>query len=265
MLPVANPATPATVHEFDAIELEPGPGNSLPTIEEVTRSGLYDNLASEPQQQPVIAGDVNPATGRRPLYAGVRRWFVLRLLGKKIKGLVLSGPVTRADLVKYRLTENVLRRTMSPFEIGADVVVFMAETNCSQEEAAAKFGMSPAKLSKLLRMYRKAVDAVREAVESHVICPSVGEIIATLPPEKQPELLERAVKGQIKRDTVERLAKSIRGERVRKPKQWKWNGGLGTVIVPGNASPQQIREWLAEKLKQVDHAVKHNLPLDSLK
>ena len=156
------------------------------------------------------------------------------------------------DIIKIRLTENVIRKAMSPREIAADIELYMKLTGCTQAEAGEHFGFSPAKISKLLSLKSLAPD-LHPLVDSGKLCGDVARIIASLPtPEMQKELAERVQRNDMRRDAVERVAAAMRGSKPKgKPKDKKIKDGPLCLTFPGDWPGAKVIEALGELFKKV--------------
>jgi ParB/RepB/Spo0J family partition protein len=249
----------AVVEEFDPADLITPPGNREHDVADV--KDLLPSIRAHGQLQPGIVSPAPDRPGRHLVLAGNRRALACKILGLKFKAIRVPGTVTAADLIRIRLTENVIRKGMSPFEIAADLDQYMALTGANQERAADEFGFSPAKVSKLLATDKRACPEVRAAVESGAVVRDVGRILAGLPTaEMQRDLLAKAVAGQLKRDTVVRLAKQMTGLPRRHARPRKLSVDGATFVVPGDWPLDRIRDAVTKALHAVEKAIKHNLP-----
>jgi ParB/RepB/Spo0J family partition protein len=237
------------VREFDPALCAPAPGNRVVSPADV--EDLLPTMAEFGQKQPGIVYDNPEKPGHLCVAAGNRRLLACRILGIKFKAVRYPGPLTPLDIIKIRLTENVLRKAMSPREVAADLEAYMELANATQEEAASVFGMSPATASKLLSLKKLAPDLL-PLVDSGQLCKDTARIIAALPThEQQRELAERAVRLNMKRDAVERAAATMKGKKPAgkiRPEKIKEDGAHLTY--PGDWPAAKVVEWLCKLMKR---------------
>lgn len=238
------------VELFDPATILPALGNRP-----VSPSDVEDLLPTmgDPgigQRQPGIVYDNPERPGHLFCAAGNRRLLACRILGTPFKAIRIPGPVTALDIIKIRLTENVIRKAMSPREIAADIEEYIRLAKVTQAEAAAYFGFSPAKASKLLSL-KNLIPELHPLVDGGSLCGDVARIIASLPPEQQKELAERAVKNDMKRDAVEKVAAAMRGSKRKvHVRDRKFRDGPACLTCPGDWTSQRIADWLAEAVKK---------------
>lgn len=249
MPPVILPAV-HQVHEFIAIEVGTPPGNR-----EVTLDSVSDLLASIRQNGQLVPGIVYPnPEGLTPWLAaaGNRRNFVCNVLGICFKAIALDKAPDESALIKLRLTEDMLRKAMKPFEVACDVQRFIDLKKCTQEDAAHEFGLSPASISKMLRPLRLLTGGVLAMLASGELCRTGGSEIARLAFDKQLAFAERAIKEGWKRDRIVREVQKLLGKRTRQAKPTKITtpGGL-TLLVPEGFDYDGVLDELKNAMSRV--------------
>jgi ParB family chromosome partitioning protein len=217
---------PGRVLEFDPPDIETPPGNRPATPDTV--GDLLESMRAVGQRVPGIVYP-HPEKPRKWLCgAGNRRLLCCRILGIPFKAIVVPEPPSEVELIRLRLTENVIRKGMTAEEIARDIERYMEVANATQEQAAEFFGFSKGYVSKLLAPSKRLVPDLHHLRDNPDICRDAIRIIASMPtPELQRQLAERVLAtinsgGVVKRDMVERLAAQMKGsKRPKKAKRMK--------------------------------------------
>jgi ParB/RepB/Spo0J family partition protein len=268
-IPFAAPAAAPPKPKLTILELEPKiihtpPGNRTPTVE--TTTDLLASMANIGQQVPGIVYP-HERPGEWYAAAGNRRAFVCGLLGIPFKAVPVEGPVSEADVIKIRLTENVIRRAMHPLEIADDVTNYIRLTGATQGAAAAQLGLDEATISKAMGISRRICPDLRPLVENFSLVPSVAYQISRLPDhESQKDVASRYVAGHLKRDSVEAVVSQRlsgkKGKAKEKPVKARTARGL-QVVIPALDFDTLLAEWkaLGDAIKK---AQLHGLPMSAL-
>ncbi len=256
-----NGATPPVARIAEALDREtasrillldpalchPAPGNRIPSMELVA-AFLLPSIADIDQQVPGIVRPHPTKPGEWEVLAGNLRCFCAGVLGKPFKAVPADKDVSEAGVIKLRLTENEVRKAMSPFEVADDLARYQQLAGCTQAELAGQLHLSEATVSRVLRMSKNASPELRAAVENFTIVPSVAFLIAPLPThDLQREVLGKAVVGPMKRDAVAALVARMKGgkkEKKQRPAKGKTPGGLAWSF--GGAPEAMLAE--AERL-----------------
>ncbi|MCE9564620.1 MAG: ParB/RepB/Spo0J family partition protein [Planctomycetes bacterium] len=202
------PEDPTRVLELHTDDVIAAPGNRPVSPDSV--SDILPSMQAFGQQVPGIV--YLAPDGKYICGAGHRRLLCCRILGMRFKAILASGPMSEVELIRLRLTENVIRKAMTPREIAADIEQYITLAKVTQAEAAEHFGFSTSKVSKMLSLKNLAPE-IHPLVDSGKLCGDVARIIASLQVGQQKNLADRAVANGWKRDTVEREAKKLRGEK----------------------------------------------------
>lgn len=217
-------------------------------------SDLLPSMRKIGQQVPGIVFPSPTMPGKFICAAGNRRLACCRFLGIKFKAVAIHGQVSKAELRRLRITENVLRKAMTPFELAADIAAHVQETECTQDEAAEFFGLSSGQVSKLLSVPKRLAPDLHQHVQNFDVCRDVARIISSLPThEMQREVMKRAIDHDMKRDAVEALAKKMRGADRTKQKTIKLSGCGVSALAKGPTieSLQKFANGLAEAIKRL--------------
>lgn len=266
-LPLAIPGE-ANQPRLSILEVDPKivhtpAGNRIPTVETTT-----DLLASMSTIGQVVPGIIYPhreKSGEWLAAAGNRRAFVCGLLGIPFKALPVDGPVSEADVIRLRLTENVIRKAMHPLEIADDVSAFQRLAGCSQAQAAAQLGLDEATISKAMGISKRLCPDLRPLVENFSLAPSVAYQISRLPElEVQKDIAAKYLAGHLKRDSVEAVVSSrLHGRKKVKDKPVK--GTLpGLTMILNVCDVARARSLIAQFDAALVKIEKHGLPISSL-
>ncbi len=246
--PQPDPRTDFRIVEVDATHVHSPPGNRIVTLESL--SDLMPSLDSDGQLVPAILYEHPEITGHFMAADGNRRAMAMRVLGRKLKAVILPKAPTESELIRLRIAANFHRKNASAYELAADIQRWMELEGANQRQAAEAHGISASQLSKVLAKAQNACAAVREAEEAKRICPDVARLISTLPKEEmQREALQQAISRDLKRDTVENIVTRMKGaKRPRTAKPVKAKADGVTLVAPGDWTWNHVKE-LAERLK----------------
>jgi ParB/RepB/Spo0J family partition protein len=261
--PASEDPNSRVVHEIHTDDLMFGPGNPPITLESL--SDILPSLEKNGQQTPGILYSNPNSPPRYIVAAGNRRAMGCRILGRKFKAFILTGPIDMAELIKIRLTENVIRRTMSQDQIAADINEYMNLKGVSQAEAAEAFGLSPGYVSKLLSVSKRLSPELNHLRDNPDICRDNLRIIASMStPDLQKKLADEVIArgGKVKRDVLEILATKLRCSVTgNKPSVHKLSQGGVSVALPGDWGWEHIIEWFSTQLKRARTAAERKDPL----
>lgn len=156
--------------------------------------------------QPVLVRPL--ADGRLELRAGFTRYG----LAKDEHGEDYLLPIHVREMAddeaeEFSLIENVQRGGMNPAEEAESAARILARVSGDRDEAARRLGWKPEMLNKRLGLMN-AVDAVRDALVEEKINLGHAELLAGLPKDKQPTVLQMLL-GAPKMPTVAELKDKI--------------------------------------------------------
>jgi ParB/RepB/Spo0J family partition protein len=187
---------------------------------------------------------------------GNRRLMGCRVLGIKFKAVVHHGPITPGALALTRLNIDKQHKKMSDDEVAADLYRIMDEFQCTQAEAARKSKLSAPEANKALKYEQRAVAEVKQAFANKTIVRDVARAISTVPPDKQKELLDRAIQHNMKSDAVEILAAQLRGKRPKNLKPLKASDAGAVLQFPADWGWDRLTDWLQHKLDVAKRSMK---------
>ena len=236
-------------------------GNRVVTLETV--ADLLASMQAEGQIVPALVCLHTDLPGKWLCLGGNRRLFCCRVLGLKLKAVVVEGPVTEERQVKLRLTENVIRRNMSLLEIAEDLHRYMQLTGvASQAEVAAALNMGVSEVSRALRLPKLLDPELHGYVRDFKVGRTVAEMIASLPPEQQRDVMRRVVEGDLrgrKRDAIGREIDRLKGKKPKAQKAVKLACGGVVATVKGNAV-ESLKAFIAKATEALKKLEKDNLP-----
>lgn len=270
--PDARPV-PARVVELHTDHVVTPPGNRSVTLESV--ADLLPSIEQHGQHVPGIVYTDAGVPGRYVCVEGNRRLLCCRVLGRPFCAVLLEHPPSDIDLIRLRLTTNMLRKAMTPDEVAADIRRYMAASGATQDAAAEFFGFSAGYVSKLLAPARRLLPELRHLADNPGVCRDVVRIVAAMPtPELQKQLAERVLEdvtrhGKAKRDRVERLATELRGGPApRKPGRVRAEKEGATLVVPGDWAWDRLAKFLGDLAEVAKREARRDgkpvLPLSAL-
>lgn len=247
-------ADPGRVLDLAPDDILTPPGNRPVTPDSV--GDLLPSIEAAGQRIPGIVYPHPEQPGKYLCAAGNRRVFCCRILGRSFKAVLLSEPPSEVELIRTRLTENVIRKAMSADEIARDIERYMEVAKATQEQAAEFFGFSKSYVSKLLAPSKRLSPDLHHLHENPAICRDVIRIIAGMPtPDQQRQLAEKVLAtikagGTVKRDIVERWAAGMKGKRQPKAAPFKVRIDGAVATLPGDWSWDRVIE-LGNRLVEV--------------
>lgn len=149
-----------------------------------------------------LACQIHPIVARPDMTVadGTRRVMGCGLVGvEEIPVLVTDEDLTDADLDELALASAMHRRDLSPFEqarIGRD---WMAKSNATAAELAAKVQLSEGHVSKLLSLWKTTPAVVRAAAEGRIGV-RVWHHLSTAAEEDQAGMLDQYLSGESEGD-----------------------------------------------------------------
>lgn len=207
-LPLAKILRPPQVREhFDEAEIE----------------GLAQSMRETGLQQPVL---VEPAGDEFSLIDGERRVrAALQLEWTEIPALVRERAGSTADTLQAQLVSACQRADLTPMETARAIQRLMKATEWSSAAVAAKLGLSPATVSKLLALLALQPE-LQELVHAGSLPASTAyEIAKVCDPAERRRLGEEAARGGMTRSAVVARVRSTqrgsRAERSRRPARAK--------------------------------------------
>lgn len=175
-----------TIHELDPADCVTPDDNRA-----FTDAGLTDLLPSIERDGQLVAGIVSrhpTLQGKWLVVAGSRRKRCCELLGIPFRAVSIDRVLTRAEIIRIRVKENVLRKNPKPFELSTEVCDYKAERGLETwTEVGEELNLLPAAMSRITSV-RHIPPELRAKAE--LVCPSVTWLIASL--KKKPDAMRRA-------------------------------------------------------------------------
>lgn len=186
-------------------QIRPNPGQPRRYFD---RAGLEELAASIAQH-----GMLQPLTVRRQgtgyeLVAGERRLRAAKMLGMtEVPCLLLSLTEEQSGLAA--LVENLQRRDLDCWEQAEGIARLMRLYVLSQEQAAARLGISPSAVANKLRLLKHS-PAVRAALRDHGLSERHARALLRLPTEDQRlEAIGIIVRGDLNVAKTEALVEAM--------------------------------------------------------
>jgi hypothetical protein len=175
-----------TIHEFDPADCITPDDNRA-----VNDAGLTDLLPSVRADGQLVAGIVSrhpTLQGKLLVVAGCRRKRCCELIGIPFRPVLIDRVLPRAEIIRIRVKENVLRKNPKPFELCTEVCDYKAERGLETwTEVGEELNLLPAAMSRITSVRHIPPELKTKA---ELVCPSVCWLIASL--KKHPDAMRRA-------------------------------------------------------------------------
>jgi len=172
--------------------------------------------------QSLLGGQIHPLlvylctkTGRLTILDGERRYRAASLAGlDSLEVLVVDEPSGSGSRLQKQLAAAIHNEALSPAGRAQGIRRVMAETGWNAKQVAEALGISPATVSRDLKI--AALDpAILDRVASGDISPAAAyQIAKAQEPEVRAELADRAARGELTRDAA---AREVRRSKTRAP------------------------------------------------
>lgn len=157
-------------------DIDPNPSQPRKDFDEEKLRGLAASIGVSGIVQPLIVRE----NGRRyTLVAGERRWRAARMAGLK-QVPVLVRDYSDAEIMEVALVENLQRSDLNPVEEAAGIQLLIQQHDLTQEEVAARLGMSRPAVSNSLRLLRLP-EPVLAMLREGVLHSGHARAVASLP------------------------------------------------------------------------------------
>ncbi len=160
--------------------------------------GLMQSISEVGILQPIRARRVD---GKPVVISGHRRRLAAINLGlAKVPVIFELTALSEQAALQRQLIENIQRVDLGPLPKAEGIAEFMRAENCSAAQVAAKLGLSPATVARLLALLQLP-EAIRERVNAGEIPASAAyELAKVSDPAKQAELAQQLAAGTLSRD-----------------------------------------------------------------
>lgn len=256
------------VREYDPADCITPDDNRV--VHDAELDDLLPSMRSQGQLVPGIVCPIPSQPGKVLVVAGARRKRCCELAGISFKAVLIDRPLSRAEIIRIRVKENVLRRNPKPFELCQEVCDYKAERGLQTWlEVGEELGLLPTAMSRITSV-RHVPAELRPQAE--LVCPSVCWVIASL---KNVDAMRRAFAfataggpdGIPSRDAVLRFITSLKSKKAAPAPKVRLLKGkvegrpLQIGILPGE-STDAVVEWLRSVAAKM--AKYRDLPPDSL-
>nr|MDD6335948.1 ParB/RepB/Spo0J family partition protein [bacterium] len=169
-------------------DIDTNAGQPRKYFDEKALEALASSIRAHGVLQPVIVrpGEIN---GRYRLIAGERRFRAARLAGLTEIPAVIQQVMPRAAM-ELALVENIQRQDLNPIETAVALQELVTQHNLTQEEAAARVGMSRPQLANLIRLLQLP-QPLQQALAEGRITTGHARALFSAPPALQQKLLAR--------------------------------------------------------------------------
>lgn len=162
-------------------------------------AGLAANIEEAGQLQPVL---LFPLGDRYGIEDGERRCRAMKHLGRKTVASIVKEKPSEAKLLLRQCSCDFQRVDLSPMEKATAMEKLMAVANLKGNEVAAKLGVSPAMVSRLLALLTLP-EPIREALKGGRIPASAGYELAKIEDVAlQADMAQKLMDGKVTRDGV---------------------------------------------------------------
>lgn len=213
--PRANFVRSRSVGEIQLEQVAPDPQQPRRHIADEEIQQLAADLKARGQLQPIrVRWD--EALGKWLIIAGERRWRAAKLAElSTITCSFVDRKMTEDEVRSEQLVENLLREDLKGIEMARAFASLMELNGWNAKQLAESLHISKGKVSKALSLLKLPPD-IQQKLEDGAIVPSTAYEIAKVKGEqKQRELAERALAGQI---TQPEAAEATRRSGTRAPR-----------------------------------------------
>ena len=183
------------------------PGPYQPRWEADDVEGLSASIREHGVLQPLL---VRKGSGGYEVVAGHRRLRAAREAGLRSVPAVVAE-CSDAEAAVMALVENLQREALSPIEEAEAYRRILEEFHWTQEQLAAKVGLSQATVANRLRLLRLPGE-IREALHGGVITERHGRALLRLENEEEMRrVFKLVVEGDLRVQEVERLVEDLVG------------------------------------------------------
>jgi ParB family chromosome partitioning protein len=204
---------------------------------------------------------------------GERRLRAAALAGwTEIPAVVEESELSEADILQRQLIANCQRENLSPIERAAAIRRLMQAEGWTAAHTAARLGLSPASVSKLLTLLALPKD-VQELVRGGDLAASTAyEVAKVVEPEERAALAEQARQGRLTRDQASARSRGRRGRPGRRaaraaparlPRVVLPLDGRVSVTVSGlDLSVGAVVSWLEQLLERLQPLAESGLEIE---
>jgi len=177
-------------------------------------AGLAANIDAIGQEYPILLFKEQERFG---IEDGERRCRALKLLGRKTVAAIVKEKPSEAQLLLRQCSCDFQRQDLSAMEKASAMERLMKETNWNGKEVAAKLGVSPAMVTRLVALLTLPAE-IRQALKEGKIPASAGyELVKIEDAVTQHQLAQMLMEGKITRDGVTGARKAAKRKEGEKP------------------------------------------------
>jgi len=202
---------------------------------------------------------------------GERRFRAAKMAGlERVPVIVVDGELSAGEIIQRQLVANCQREDLTPIEKARAIERLTREAGWSASQAAAKLGLSPAMVSKLLTLLLLPQE-LQEQVDSGKVPLSSAYELAKLPDSADREHLANEVAcGRLSRErliaaTKSRPAKPAEGTPRKRTKRavqrvsLPLGGGRSVAVAGPGLTLQSLIEWLESLVERAKSARAHGM------
>ena len=221
---------------------------------------LAQSLRAEGQLVPIRV--VKVGTRWRIVEGGTRAAAARYLGWPEIEAVAEERELSAFEELRQCFTANEARSGFTPLQRAELFQRLLQEGNLTGAELAAKLGISPSEVTKVLAISRNLIGPLKELVESSKLSASIAYLMSRLPEEVQKSLAPKAT--ELRRETVEGLVARHAGARPKPVKPVQVKDGPAVVTLPGQWTLAQGLEWLSKVSEAMRKCDKLGLPAATL-
>jgi ParB family chromosome partitioning protein len=213
--------------------IEPNPLQPRRQFDSESLEGLAASIKAQGLLQPILVRPKDGEEGRYQVIAGERRLRAARMAGLERVPVIVRA-VDDGLALTLTLLENLQREDLRPIELAQGLKELVERFGLTQAELARGLGVSREHVSNTLRLL-KLPEKVRELLDSGLITPGHGRLLASLEPPEAAQALGELV---VERDLTVRELEMLIADRaaVEIPPE-PGNGGPATAA-PRRETPR---------------------------
>ncbi len=229
--PPANFTRSRSAGEIDIDEVMPDPGQPREYFDEEQLCQLGQDIKERGQLQPIRVRWFAPEK-KWLIIAGERRWRSMKAAGiARISCVFVEHELSESAIRSEQLVENLLREDLSPIEQANGFKSLIDLNKWTVTELAARIHVSKASVSRAMALLKLPED-LQEKVEDGSLSPTTAYQVAKVKDaDKQREIADRAVAGQIGSVGAEEASRRSKGDSPRRSTNESYSSAAGVKIV----------------------------------
>lgn len=173
---------------------------------------------------------------------------------EEVPVILVTRPLTEAELLIEQLIENDLRSETSPLDKARAYLRLMELNGISQAELARTLHVSASEVAKTLAIFQKLVPEVHALIgtgDGKLPVRAAYALTKLADPAMIVELAGKCAKGLLKVEALEEhVARLLGNGKPKKARPVKWKAGGAQAVTPGDWPADRIVAWFTEMVEK---------------